>query len=376
MASFAHAAAGRPGVAEVLYTPVGGWYPGAGWTRLGGTLARDHYSHVHVGVRGDGAVGTTGGGPMMGDGRIGDGAEDAAPLKGLGPPPRGFKDPGRKKREKSSAYRERVLEARKAYLDEWRTKLENRARKLSDDANRKITVDARDSELEARGIERQAEAKEAQAERTRDPKQANKLRNEARALRARAVGVREASLRRQGKLYSGLAGALRGVAGQATAHGLPTLARELSQQAADAAYEARARGSDADDRQAEATELSIPEPEPEETPVGAGDEGGGGGYFGEELGADVAAAPPPLTAEQIEGQLRAVREHRSRFFSSFAPDVFTPTAAGLAFGSSPLATGAGYSRPGVTIVQQFTQPPDDPYVYIRKGYIAAQAAVT
>jgi hypothetical protein len=50
MASFARAVAGRPGIAEVLYTPVGGWYPGAGWTGLSGKLAADHYDHVHVGT--------------------------------------------------------------------------------------------------------------------------------------------------------------------------------------------------------------------------------------------------------------------------------------------------------------------------------------
>ena len=58
MAAFARAVTRMPGVREVLYTPVGGWYPGAGWTQLSGALAQEHYSHVHVGV---------------GDGRIGDG---------------------------------------------------------------------------------------------------------------------------------------------------------------------------------------------------------------------------------------------------------------------------------------------------------------
>ncbi len=49
MSAFARVVAGRPGIREVLYTPVGGWYPGAGWTGLAGSLAADHYNHVHVG---------------------------------------------------------------------------------------------------------------------------------------------------------------------------------------------------------------------------------------------------------------------------------------------------------------------------------------
>ncbi|MGH8833512.1 MAG: hypothetical protein ACRDWG_00695, partial [Actinomycetes bacterium] len=36
MAMFANSVAGRSGVAEVIYTPVGAWYPGAGWTRPSG----------------------------------------------------------------------------------------------------------------------------------------------------------------------------------------------------------------------------------------------------------------------------------------------------------------------------------------------------
>lgn len=50
MAAFARAVAGRPGLAEVLYSPVGGWYPGVGWTGLSGSVLRDHFSHVHVGT--------------------------------------------------------------------------------------------------------------------------------------------------------------------------------------------------------------------------------------------------------------------------------------------------------------------------------------
>lgn len=60
MARFARAAAGRPGVVEVIYTPVGSWYPGSGWGRPSGQLAADHYDHVHVGVRGGGQTGVVG----------------------------------------------------------------------------------------------------------------------------------------------------------------------------------------------------------------------------------------------------------------------------------------------------------------------------
>lgn len=73
MAAFARMAAGRPGVAEVIYTPVGAWYPGAGWTRPTGSVAADHYDHVHVGARGDGLVGAfnTPTRRFTGDGNIG-----------------------------------------------------------------------------------------------------------------------------------------------------------------------------------------------------------------------------------------------------------------------------------------------------------------
>lgn len=50
MAAFARAAAGQAGIRELIYTPVGAWYPGVGWTRPSGSVAADHYDHVHVGV--------------------------------------------------------------------------------------------------------------------------------------------------------------------------------------------------------------------------------------------------------------------------------------------------------------------------------------
>jgi hypothetical protein len=64
MANYAMAEAGRSGIAEVIYSPVGWWHPGSGWGPVTDPqIKRDHYSHVHVGARsGDGRVG-------VGDGR-------------------------------------------------------------------------------------------------------------------------------------------------------------------------------------------------------------------------------------------------------------------------------------------------------------------
>jgi hypothetical protein len=77
MAMYAQAVAGRPGIAEVIYTPVGAWYPGAGWTRPTGSVAAGHYDHVHVGARGDGIIGVSSSNARrlvaLGDGLIGDG---------------------------------------------------------------------------------------------------------------------------------------------------------------------------------------------------------------------------------------------------------------------------------------------------------------
>lgn len=53
MAMYAQAAAGRPGVYEVIYTPVGIWKASVGeWRKLDpeSTLGEGHFDHVHVGV--------------------------------------------------------------------------------------------------------------------------------------------------------------------------------------------------------------------------------------------------------------------------------------------------------------------------------------
>lgn len=51
MAAFfrAEIARGAPGIRELLYSPIGGYYPGVGIVPLTGSVLRDHYSHVHVG---------------------------------------------------------------------------------------------------------------------------------------------------------------------------------------------------------------------------------------------------------------------------------------------------------------------------------------
>lgn len=51
MAAFfrAELARGAPGIRELLYSPIGGYYPGVGVVPLTGSVLRDHYSHVHVG---------------------------------------------------------------------------------------------------------------------------------------------------------------------------------------------------------------------------------------------------------------------------------------------------------------------------------------
>jgi hypothetical protein len=74
------------------------------------------------------------------------------------------------------------------------------------------------------------------------------------------------------------------------------------------------------------------------------------------------------------------------FLSSFAPNIFHPTAGGLAFGSAPLGgSGGGTTRPTsgasaaagsrrVTVNQFFHQPPEDPHPLMRSADFAAKAA--
>lgn len=56
MRAYAMAARGRPGIRELLYSPLGGSYGGSAWSPLSGSVLRDHYSHVHVGVYAGGGI--------------------------------------------------------------------------------------------------------------------------------------------------------------------------------------------------------------------------------------------------------------------------------------------------------------------------------
>jgi hypothetical protein len=49
MRRYARAVAGMPGVDIVIYSPVGMWQAGVGWSAIhSSTTRRDHYDHVHV----------------------------------------------------------------------------------------------------------------------------------------------------------------------------------------------------------------------------------------------------------------------------------------------------------------------------------------
>jgi hypothetical protein len=71
MSRYAHAEAGRHGIAEVIYSPVGWSHYGSPFTPITDpTIKAAHYSHVHVGARSaDGLVGAFN--KWTGDGRVG-----------------------------------------------------------------------------------------------------------------------------------------------------------------------------------------------------------------------------------------------------------------------------------------------------------------
>ena len=72
MTRYALAEARRPGIAEVIYSPIGWSHYGSSFTPItDATIKGDHYSHVHVGARsaGDGLVGAMN--TAIGDGSIG-----------------------------------------------------------------------------------------------------------------------------------------------------------------------------------------------------------------------------------------------------------------------------------------------------------------
>jgi hypothetical protein len=56
-AAFARRVAGRPMLAEVIYSPIGWWHAGEGWGPITDSqIKADHYSHVHVGTYDQGGV--------------------------------------------------------------------------------------------------------------------------------------------------------------------------------------------------------------------------------------------------------------------------------------------------------------------------------
>lgn len=142
MANFAHAEAGRSGVAEVLYSPVGGWYPGVGWTKLSGKLRQDHFSHVHVGVRsGDGRVGVGDGviaAPHGGSARPRVDAPAPSPLAGL------------RKRIAALRAEERKLKAQISSVDKQIRTIDKTKKKTKAQVARRKTLAAHSSRLHAR----------------------------------------------------------------------------------------------------------------------------------------------------------------------------------------------------------------------------------
>ena len=93
-------------------------------------------------------------------------------------------------------------------------------------------------------------------------------------------------------------------------------------------------------------------------PSGGDDTGGG----------PSAAEIQAQIAEAIAREASTIWGARSRFMSEFAPNVFSPSAAGLQLGSSPLG------RPNVTVIQNMPAPVEDPFVLARRAAIAARGA--
>lgn len=299
MAMYARAVIGRPGVAEVIHTPIGAWYPGVGWTRPTGATAAMHYDHVHVGVRsGDGRVGL-----RRGDGRVGTGplypgwklsAFDTRPFgkfheRWRKRHPR----PKRKPKEKEKAYEQRVREwsrrRREAKRDYWRNR---RSLNVTEPPARLRYALAR-AELTGRS----ADDIEAQRDIV---KWFRRGRGTEWLTREQRIAVLQA-LESEASTLQGL----------------------LEEQAPD------------------------------------------------------VAAPDRGAQEPI------VRGLLSGFFSEFGSNIFRQGAGGgLAMGSQPLGGGArartmapvGTSQKRVTVIQNFTKPPEHPAPLYRSAAFAAEAA--
>jgi hypothetical protein len=312
MAMYAQAVAGRPGVQEVLYTPVGGWYPGAGWVGLSGKLAQQHYSHVHVGVTGDGIVGTAS--------RTGDGPGDVV-----------------SRQVAHKGQRARVVQ-----------QIRDNAERAETAADRRITVIDRESSLLVRRLERT------------DPVAANRER--ARASREIAG------------IHLRVARQLWGFSNQARALKERALMNELRQKAFDREYEARVREADAADADAAVAEAGgTPDAPGAEPGAAPGDAGAGGGGGGAAEGWDIPMEQ--LIQEEATRMVTAHRESLMRirhgFLSEFGPNIFSQGEGGLTLGSGAL----GSVRPPVTIVQNITKVDPDPFELSKSAKFVAETVM-
>lgn len=102
-----------------------------------------------------------------------------------------------------------------------------------------------------------------------------------------------------------------------------------------------------------------------------GDDYGGGDYGGDSGGSSgpSEAETQAQIAEAIAREAASIWGARSRFMSEFAPNVFSPSAAGLQLGSSALP-----GKTSVTVIQNMPAPVEDPFVLARRAAIAAKGA--
>lgn len=410
MAAYAQAVAGRPGIAEVIYTPVGAWYPGVGWVRPTGSVAADHYDHVHVGARGDGVVGTRDGGISSDN-----------PIFRQGG--RWFLDTGRSGaraiplRRDNEAFFESfqgrgLSPARARVANEWWRRnapgIIARSRSFSASSAKPRTGDgaigaiaarsaalnrryapqrkaavAADNQRKAAPINKAAGTAAAAADKAAERAGRDANYNERKwTLAARTAGDAEAAAAAQRSAIdakikgerANLASidkkiaAYRRAAAAARAKGLNGLA---------ASYEAKVRALLLDRRDVALTISELTQDRAEiqvaKDPGGDFDGGGGGGGFDDDFGGGAGGFGGP-SPEEVEAQIQeriraegaAVLGARSRFLSEYGSNVFSPGPGGLGMGSTELRH--------VTVKQYFTAAPTDPYVWLRKSSFAAQGA--
>ncbi len=139
MRAFFNAEIGRPGIVELIHSPYA-WYPGVGVVGIGGKLLADHWDHVHVGVAGDGIVGTarpTGDGPAMERRRRGFNLGDVEDVRD--------RKPKRRDGEKDAAYRDRV--------ENWHRRRERLANAIRQAVERRIDPLQRQEEVQTRELD-------------------------------------------------------------------------------------------------------------------------------------------------------------------------------------------------------------------------------